>query len=838
MIPAEPALSFRVPTIMATADQAQARPRIGRFEIVRELGKGAQGAVYLALDTQLERNVALKTLRGAAAAGGNSGSLGSISGTASRGDELRTLIDEARISSRLQHANIVTVYDAGDAEGTPYIVFEYVDGSSLSGLISEHGPLTPARAAGIALQLAHGIDYAHGQDVLHRDLKPANVMLTTSGVPRLMDFGIARRASTTGKEAALRGTPAYLAPEYIDSQTFLPACDVFALGVVLYEMLTGRTPVQGRNPLETIYQLVNSPFAPPSSINQAVDERLDRIVMRAIAKRPDERFPSAAELAEALQRYLEPESENTSSTQQGTLEFLLRRMRHKSDFPVLGSTLASINRAVGTEHEHSRVLADNVLKDVSLTNKLLRIVNAVHYRSFGGDISTVSRAIQILGFKSVRNTALSLTLIEHLHDRSQAAAMKEEVAACYLSGLIARELVGPAGVRDPEEAFICAMFRRLGRLLVGFYLRDEAVAIDNLVHGRGHDEAKAAREVLGMSFEEIGSGVAQAWSFPDSIVSAMNPVDEHIAELPGAPEERVRVLAALANGIGDALRSPDGATRKARIKAHAERFLGCGITLEQINAAMGRASERFKKDAATLGVALVRSPLVARAEAEAAAGREAVARRPASVTAPDAGASNAMSANDGDAELIAPVATPAASEPTPSRQTGLLSGLQDVTNALAADASPDEVIRIIIETLYRSMGFQRVLLFGMDPARPVLRCKLGAGVGADTFMKKALQIPLDGARDVFHVSAGLGNDLCIEDVDAEKIRAYVPKWYREQVGGKGLLLLPITVAKKRVALLYADAQNTTAMRFTPEELNLLKTLRNQAVLAFRQAALG
>lgn len=847
---------------MATAAPVRAHTRIGRFELVRELGKGAQGAVHLALDTHLERQVALKTLRSGSSSGGSLTGGGLSSASASRGDELRTLIEEARISSRLQHPNIVTVYDAGESDGVPYVVFEYVEGASLAGTIKEHGRLQPARAAGIALQLAHGVDYAHGEDVLHRDLKPANVMLTAAGVPRLMDFGIARRASTTGKEAALRGTPAYMAPEYIDKQVFTPACDVFALGVVLYEMLTGTPPVQGKNPLETLYRLVNDTFAPPSRANPEVDERLDRIVMRALAKRTDERYAKASELAEALQRYLEPEADAAAATQQGTLDFLLRRMRHKSDFPVLGSTLSSINRAVGTEHEHTRVLADNVLKDVALTNKLLRIVNAVHYRSFGGDISTVSRAIAILGFKTVRNTALSLTLIEHLHDRSQANALKEEVVACYLSGLVARELTAQIKLRDPEEAFICAMFRRLGRLLVGFYLRDEAVAIDNLVNGRGYDEGRAAREVLEMSFEEIGAGVAKAWSFPDSIISAMKPVEERITALPDAPEDRVRLLAALANGIGDALRCPHEATRNARIKAQAERFRGAGITLEQLHAAMGRASERFKQDADTLGVALTRSPLVARAAAAGAtkdplsvggsglgrqgaggdevAGGDAIASMGDGVTgATDRTQTGIPAAARSDGTLAMPsnagTSNMAPAAPDAGRQSRLLLGLQDVTNAMAGDSSVDEVMRIIVATIHRAMGFRRVLLFAMDPVRQAMRCKFGAGPGTDAFVQKGLQIPLDGSRDVFHVSVGLGNDLCIEDVDAEKIRAYVPKWCREQLGGKGMLLLPITVAKTRTGLLYADAENVTAMRFTPEELNLLKTLRNQAVLAQRQA---
>src|SRR5262245_48691014 len=188
---------------MAAVLQPRTPRRIGRFQIERELGRGAQGAVYLATDTRLGRQVAVKTLH-VEAAGAE--------------DLVRTLLDEARIVSTLAHPNIVALFDAGEENHEPYLVFEYVEGKTLGSLIREKGRVAPARAVDIALALARGVGYAHARNVVHRDLKPANVILTRDGVPRLMDFGIAQQgaAQSADPDAPLWGTPSYMAPEYIN----------------------------------------------------------------------------------------------------------------------------------------------------------------------------------------------------------------------------------------------------------------------------------------------------------------------------------------------------------------------------------------------------------------------------------------------------------------------------------------------------------------------------------------------------------------------------------------------------------------------------------------------
>lgn len=809
---------------MAAVLSAPPSRRIGRFQLVRELGRGAQGEVWLALDTRLGRSVALKTLRLDAQEGQSAGAL------------LQTLLDEARIVSSLQHPNLVGLFDAGEERGAPYLVFEYVEGRTLSQLLREQRRLPPSRAVNIAIALARGVGYAHGRNIVHRDLKPANIMITPEGVPRVMDFGIAQRgALRTDDDAPLVGTPSYMAPEYISDGICSPACDLFALGVILYEMLTGHAPVRGPDIHETLRRIVAEPFRRAAEIHPELDERLDAIVMRALAKQAAERYASAAQFADALARHRDPEAapspdEGGPRSAPGTLEFLLRRIRHKSDFPALSGTISTINRLLGSERESVSMLCNTILKDFALTNLLLKRVNSAYYSQLGGAISTVSRAIMLLGFDAVRNLAVSLMLFENLHKKANAVALKDEVISSYFSGMLTRELAQRAGVADVEQAFICAMFHRLGKLLVVFYLHDEAEAIAGLVTSRGWDEERAAKEVLGIGYDELGIGVGKFWNFPDTILTSMKPLQGPLKERPALPEDRLRMLSGLANRLSDVVRSAPGAERDGQLAAIAERYgAAAGVNKSALATAVAAAVPRLSKDAESLGFSVSKSALLANA-GEWAADDDAGAGEPAqdektladeTLLAPR--------------EIRKPIGAPGAVAKPVSRQAALSAGVEDITQLLAGKYKLNDVLRVILETMYRGIGFGRVLLMVRDPAHNALRCRFGFGADVDAIVERNFSIPLAGARDVFFAAVGQGVDLCIEDIDTEKMKRYVPDWYRKTIPARGFVLLPIMVKARAVGLIYGDSDSSEVLRFKPDELSLLKALRNQAVLAVRQS---
>ncbi len=812
---------------MAAVLAYPATEMIGRFRVERELGRGAQGTVYLAEDPHLQRQVAVKTLR-----------LDRFSGE--RTEAVRLMLDEARIVGKLQHPNIVALFDAGETDGLPYLVFEYVDGEPLSEIIATVGKIAPADAAGLALAMLRGIAYAHERRIVHRDIKPGNIMVTSGWVPRIMDFGIASRTDLgTSSGKGLFGTPRYMAPEYLKGADYTEACDVFAAGMVLYEMVTGSTTVKGHDPHAIMYAMVHQSFERPSQRNAAVDERLERIIMRALEKDPQQRFPNAAAMIDALAEYARPKSSvqnGDSGDAQGgagsALDYVLRRMRFKSDFPALSTTIAQVNGVVSSENEPTSALADSVLKDVALTNKILRMVNTVAYSSYGGSVSTISRAVSILGFQKVRGAALSLMLFEHLQNKSQAADMKDLVTSSYFSGMLSRELAGKLDLRNPEEGFICAMFHRLGKLLATFYLHEEASDVARLARSENIEEDDAAVEVLGISYTDLGVGVAKKWNLPDQIVGTIMPITDSKAPAARGDTSKLRAVADLSNRLCDVVKMPEGVERDSAVRKLSAKYEDVfNLDVDALNGLVAKSARAFIDEAKALDLQVGNGVLVRKLKA--------INGEVDAVNAGSPGtASGAVMAETVlNTEVPAAVSASAPLE-SDARSAMLTAGISDITNTLAGEYVLNDALRIILETMYRGMGFKRVMLCTLDQATKSLKARFGFGVDTDVIVKRGFCIPLDSAKDVFAVALSKAADLCIEDRESAKVKSYVPDWYRKAVVATGFILFPVIINKKPLALIYADTDDARTLRFEKNELNLLKTLRNQAILAIRQKSPG
>ncbi len=306
--------------------------RIGRFEILRELGRGAQSIVYLALDPHLQRQVAIKTLHFARA----------------DAQQNRQLLDEARMVSQLRHPNIVPIFEADEEEGDLYLVFEYVPGRNLAELIKK-GALTADKALPLLRGVLEAIAHAHTAGIIHRDLKPSNILLDEKGVPRVMDFGIAARAANAAEDGKqLSGTPAYMAPEYITRRVSNEQSDVFSVGLIFYELLAGQRAVSGSDIHQMMQKIASADITLPAVLADALDDKLKHLLHRALARQPANRFASATQMRQALDDYLQPEKTvELADAQQSTIEFLLRRMRHKSDFPALSESVGAVNLHYG-----------------------------------------------------------------------------------------------------------------------------------------------------------------------------------------------------------------------------------------------------------------------------------------------------------------------------------------------------------------------------------------------------------------------------------------------------------------------------------------------------------
>jgi len=267
--------------------------RLGKYVVVKHQAHGGMAEVYLGKQEQLDRPVAIKVLHPF---------LAEDPGFVDR------FLREARLVATLRHPNIVQVYDFDHNEelGIYYMVMEYIDGPSLKERLEE-GPILQHEAALIAASIADALDYAHRREMVHRDIKPANIMFTAEGQPVLTDFGIARMVSVTGLTAsgAMVGTPAYMAPEIGTGDSGSPASDIYSLGVVLYQMLTGRLPFEADVPMGVILKHISDPVPYPSQFVPDLLPSLEAVILKAMAKRPEDRFQTAGEMAQALREAID-----------------------------------------------------------------------------------------------------------------------------------------------------------------------------------------------------------------------------------------------------------------------------------------------------------------------------------------------------------------------------------------------------------------------------------------------------------------------------------------------------------------------------------------------------
>jgi serine/threonine protein kinase len=304
--PSEPESERTAPSA-ASAPAAEPPNQVGNYDILEKVGSGGMGVVYKARDRRLGREVALKMLP----SGALSQAQRLLSSGAAFSEQQARFYTEARAVARLQHPNIVQIYDIGEQEGVPYVALEFVGGGNLAQRIKTEKP-TPRAAAEIVAKLARAVQHAHEQGVLHRDLKPSNVLLTPDAQPKISDFGLAKMQQLSEEElntthtGVVLGTPSYMSPEQAagNVKKFGPATDIYGLGAILYALLTGRPPFKGESLMQIAAQIVESLPAPPQALNPAVPRDLEAICLKCLEKEPGRRYAKASDLADDLERWL------------------------------------------------------------------------------------------------------------------------------------------------------------------------------------------------------------------------------------------------------------------------------------------------------------------------------------------------------------------------------------------------------------------------------------------------------------------------------------------------------------------------------------------------------
>ena len=265
--------------------------KLGRYVIVEEIGQGAMGVVYKAVDPLIDRTVAIKTINL------------DLSKEELENFEKR-FQREVQSAGKLNHPNIVTVYDVGRTEGVAYMAMEFLEGKELREILDSGVVLPIEKISHIASQVAEGLGFAHERGIVHRDVKPANVMVMKNGLVKITDFGIAQMSSASRTMSGMvMGSPKYMSPEQVVGQAVDGRSDIFSLAVVVYEMLTGKTPFSGDNISAIMYQILNDEPIPPKAFNQSIPDSINHIVLKALAKHPDKRYQNAKDMARDLKRY-------------------------------------------------------------------------------------------------------------------------------------------------------------------------------------------------------------------------------------------------------------------------------------------------------------------------------------------------------------------------------------------------------------------------------------------------------------------------------------------------------------------------------------------------------
>lgn len=790
--------------------------KIGRFEVQKVLGKGSQGVVYLARDPRLDRLVAIKTIRVSSA-------------DLARQQEL--LMREAKLVSRMQHPNIIPLYEAGEDGGLLYLVFEYVNGSSLADKIKKDGPFPVREAIDLIMQILSGIGNAHDQGVIHRDLSPSNIMIDKNGLPRIMDFGI---SVMIGVDDSLRkdiaGTPCYMSPEHFSRKPLTTQSDIFSIGLIFYEMVLGHPAVQADNYVAVMYKIASEPIAPPSLENEKLDKSLDKIFLRAVEKRLDVRFVSAAAMQEELEEYLaeeesrDPETGVSASTH-STLEFLLRRIRHRGDFPTFSHNIMDINKKASASRANmasASELANSILKDYSLTNKLLRLVNSAFYGQFAGSITTVSRAVVILGFDQVRMAASCLMLFEHMKNSSNAVELQDAALQSFMSAMLAKDLADMTGFERSEEAFICSMIHNLGRHLVLCYFPEEYQEITRLMASKGKGESVAVRSVLGISYEDLGRGIARNWRFPDRIVNSMRPLPPGVLNKATSEVQVLQRLAGFSNELIDAATKNDTEEGSQKLKEILARFKETfPIKEKQLQALLKTTKERIEEYSDILDIDLEQSRLMQRLKNRAGESETVEEKtQPAQQSLMDT------------ASIEVP-RTSAAGGTSLDSQTILINGIQDITNTILSEYNLNDVLTMIIETIYRGFGLKSVLLCIKNGRVAGMSARMGFGKDIEA-VSKEFKFTIDQkARDVFGLSVSQGKDIYISDANDPRIKKRIPEWYYRVVNDSAFALFPVMVDKRPFGLLFLGREEAGTM-FDDKSINYLRTLRNQAALAVKQ----
>jgi eukaryotic-like serine/threonine-protein kinase len=513
------------------------------------------------------------------------------------------------------------------------------------------------------------------------------------------------------------------------------------------------------------------------------------------------------------------------------LERALLRVSRTRDFPTISKYVIEINQKLSESCIQSSAseLANIILKDYALTNKLLKLVNSAFYGFVAGRVTTITRAVVLLGYDNVRMAAISLVLFEHFKGKSSMRDLKDATIGSFWCGLLAKEIAKMQYMIDPEEAFICALLHQLGKLLAIYHMPDEYRDIKYRVSQQGEKEMKAVKQVLGVSYMALGIAVAKQWNFPEGIFKTMASLSAEDLEDKSKHIDPLCALSSFTNALFRIINEVRWDRRDAAMRSLLDRYSAyVTISFKQLNAVMALCQGYLYTHADALQISLDDCDFLLR-----------LAGGP---TSPPSGKTSETQGLDGcDPRNYSAFQLTDRRTSGPSSAVSenddvigiIMGGIQEIGSVMLGDHDISDVALMSLEIIYRALQCNRTILFINESSQKEMAARYGYGADTQRIVG-GIRFGVDptGQEDLFSRSIGSGKDLIVNDSHAPELFPLIPEWYRKGIDAQAFVFLPIVYQNICVGAYYADMEEA-GPPISALDHKYLSLLRNQLILSIK-----
>jgi HD-like signal output (HDOD) protein len=511
-------------------------------------------------------------------------------------------------------------------------------------------------------------------------------------------------------------------------------------------------------------------------------------------------------------------------------EILLERISRNSDFPTFSKYITELNRKISSQAKYSSAsdLSNTILKDYALTSKLLKSVNSAYYSTTGGKITTVTRAVVLLGYEKVRLATTNLLLFDLMKCKSSVVELKEAFVKAFWCGLIAKDIAASMALEEDEEAFICSMLHNLGRHIVLLYLPDKCDETADLMIEKDISEAEASKKILGISFENLGIAVAERWKFPAQIVNSMVRLSEEKLRKRKGKINILGVLSNFSDDVSHIINTTKGEKTKSSLSALLKQYARhIALTPKQLTLLIDDSLETIRKQADLLNIDIGNSNFLKRLtvrdqkQQSDESGRMLDSELDWEVSKVLVGSGSGLEASSGRQNE-----TPAANS-----AEVILSGIQDMSAAMVGEYQVNDIALMALESMYRGLDFNRVIFFTMMKNKKHMEARFGFGPDMERIVNQ-VRFKTNGTDIIFNLALARGKDLLIANTDEQHVHKLIPEWFWHRINAPAFVFLPISLEKNCLGAFYADRESA-GNPIQQEQYKYLTMLRNQLLLAIK-----